>query len=85
MQKNSVSRSKRQNHPNELSGNRRRSVCWSARAENEGQLVELVGDQTPSLKHPRSKIGQEVREQMRCQDKSDCQKSNGEELVCKGY
>ena len=49
------------------------------RSGKEGQLVKLVGDQNSGpVAPPRSKIGQEKREQSRYQGRSDCQKSNGE-------
>ena len=51
------------------------------RPEKEGQLVELVGDQGPNPEAPpRSKIGQERREQRKCQRRRDCQRSEEEEL-----
>ena len=34
---------------------------------------------------PRSKIGKEKREQRRCQERSDCQRSDGEGWVCQGH
>ena len=44
------------------------------RAEKEGQLVELVGDQSPSPEAPStSKRGQEMNEQRRCKERSECQ------------
>ena len=42
------------------------------RPGKEGQLEELVGDQSPDPEAPpRSKIGRERREQRRCQGRSD--------------
>ena len=59
---------------------------WGKRPEKEGHLVELVGDQNPGAKAPPGrKRGQERREQRRCQEMSDCQRSNGEQYVCQGY
>ena len=48
--------------------------------ERERQLVKSVGYQNPGpVAPPRSKRGQEKREQRRCQERSDCQRSGGEE------
>ena len=48
----------------------------------EERLVELVGGQNPGSKAPPwSKIGQERKEQRRCQGRSECQSSDEEELV----
>ena len=56
------------------------------RPEKEGQLVELVGNKNPGPDAPpRSKRGLERREQRRCREKSDSQKSNGEEYLCQGH
>ena len=50
------------------------------RPEREGQLVESIGDQNTSPEAPpRSKIEQKRREQTKCQGRSDCQRSDGEE------
>ena len=53
LQKGSESQSRRRSHPNELSQNyQKRVVRWGGgggRMVKEGQLVELVGDQSPSL------------------------------------
>ena len=46
----------------------------------EGRLIELVGDQYPSPETPpKSKIGRKRRNQKRCQERSDFQRSDGEE------
>ena len=46
----------------------------------KGQIEELVGDQNPGPEAPHmSKIGREGREQRKCQGRSDCQRSDGEE------
>ena len=51
-----------------------------------GQIEELVGGQNPGPKAPpRSRKGQEKREQRKCQERSDCQRSNGEGWVCQGH
>ena len=53
LQKNSYSQSKRQSDDNNLSKDRRmRAVRCSGRAEKEGQLVALAGNQNPSPKAP---------------------------------
>ena len=42
------SRNKTQSYPTELSENcMKATVCWSERAEKEGHLEELEGDQSP--------------------------------------
>ena len=47
--------------------------------EREGQVEELVGDQSPGPEAPpRSKKEQERREQRKCQERSNCQRSDGE-------
>ena len=47
------------------------------RREREEQTEKLVGDQkTGSKVSPRSRTRQERREQRRCQERSDCQKSD---------
>ena len=61
--------------------------------ERRGALVgaigwreELVG--SPNLgpeAPPRSKKGQERREQRRCQEKSNCKRSDVEGWVCQGH
>ena len=57
LQKDSESQSKKQSHPNELFENSRKGdVHWGERPEEEGRLVELVGDQKPGSEAPRSKI-----------------------------
>ena len=54
---------------------------WGDRTEREGQIEELVDDQNPGPEvPPKSKKGQEKREQRRCQGRSD-----GEGWVCKGH
>ena len=62
--KNIESQSKRQSYPNELSENFGKEVVhWGGRAEKERQLVELIGDQSPSAKaSPRNKRGRTARE-----------------------
>ena len=81
LQKDNESQSKTQSHPNKLSDNSRKGdVRWGERPEKEGRFVESVGDQNPDFEAPsRSKIGQERKEQRRCQGKSDCQRSDEEE------
>ena len=55
-------------------------VRWGERSEKEGRLVKLVNDRNPGPKAPpMSKTDRERREQRRCQGKSDCQRSDGEE------
>ena len=44
--------------------------------KKEGRIEELVCDQNPP---PRSRKELEKRQQRKCQEKSDCQKSDGEE------
>ena len=57
-------------------------VLSGGREEKERQLAELVGDQRPSPEaRLRSKTEQERREQRRCRERSDCQRSDGEELA----
>ena len=57
-----------------------RKVCWDERPEKEGRLVELEGDQNPGSEAlPWSKRERERKEQKKCQEKSDCQSSDGEE------
>ena len=81
MQKDSESGSKKQSHPNELSENSRKGdVRWDERPEKEGQLIELVGDQNPGPEAPpRSKLGQERKQERKCQGRSNCQRSDEEE------
>ena len=51
-----------------------------AKDQRERQLVELVGDQNPSPEVPPiSKRERERREQRRGQERSDCERSHGEE------
>ena len=46
----------------------RGDACWGKRPEKLGQIEELVGNQNPGpVAPPRSKKGQENREQRRCQ------------------
>ena len=46
----------------------------------------MAGDHNPSPEAPiRSERGQKRREQRRCQENSDCQRSDGEEYVCQGH
>ena len=76
----SESQSKKQSHPSELFENWRKvDARWGERPEKGGWLEELVGDQNlRSDAPPRSKIGQERREQRRCQGSSDCQRNDKE-------
>ena len=61
---------------------RKRDICWGERPKKEGQLVKLVGDQnTDSEAPPRSKKGQREKNKGR----SNCQRSDEEELVCQSY
>ena len=54
--------------------------------DQRGQIEELVGGQNPGPEAtPRSKKGQEKREQRKCQDRSDCQRSDGEGWVCQSH
>ena len=56
------------------------------RPEREGQTEELVGGQNPrSEAPPRSKKGQEKREQRKCQRRSDCQWRDVEGWICQGH
>ena len=49
-------------------------------------MEELVDGQNPGpVAPPWSRKGQERREQRRCQEKSDCQRSDGEGWVCQGH
>ena len=51
--------------------------CLLGRKTEEGQLVELVGDQNPGPQAPpMSKIERERMERRRCQERSDCQWSD---------
>ena len=53
---------------------------WSKRFKKEGQIEQLIGDQNPGFEAPpMSKKGRERREQRKCQGRSDCQRSDGEE------
>ena len=55
------------------------NVHWGKRLKKDRQIEELVGDQKPGPEAPpRSKKGQERREQRECQGRSDCQRSNVE-------
>ena len=61
----------------------RGDACWGERPEREEQLEELVGDQNSGPEAPpRSKKGPKRREQRKCQERSDCQRSDGEGWVC---
>ena len=54
--------------------------------EREGQIEELVVGQNPGPEAPpMSKKGQEKREQRRCQDRSDYQRSDVEGWMCQGH
>ena len=56
-----------------------RGVFWDKIPEKEGRFVELVSNQNPGPEAPpRNKREQEGREQRRCQERSDCQRSDGE-------
>ena len=49
-------------------------------------MEELVDGQNPGPVAPtRSKKGQEKREESRCQERSDCQRSDGEGWVCQDH
>ena len=78
LQKDSGSQSRKQSHPSELFENRRKDDArWGERPGREGQIEELVGGWNPGPEAPpRSKKGQEKREQRRCQEKSNCQWSD---------
>ena len=53
------------------------AISWRER-EREGQIEDLVGGRNPGPEAPpRSKKGQEKMEQRRCQERSDCQRSDG--------
>ena len=63
---------------------------WSERPERERererQIEELVGGQNPGSETPsRSKIGKKRRVERRCQERSNCQRSNVEGWVCRGH
>ena len=61
-------------------------IRWGEKPGREGQIEGLVGGQNPGPQAPpRSKKGQERREQRRCQEKSDYQRSNVEGWVCQGH
>ena len=63
----------------------RGTLVWAI-GWREGQIKELVDGQNPGPEAPpRSKKGQKKREQRRCQERSDCQWSDGEEWVCQGH
>ena len=52
LQKDNESQSKKQSHPNKIYQNcTLGDICWGGREEKEALLVELVGNQSPSLKH----------------------------------
>ena len=54
---------------------------WGERPEREGRIEELVDGQNPGPEvPPRSKKGEERREQKRCQERSD-----REGWVCQGH
>ena len=56
------------------------------RMEREGHIEELVGGQNPGPETPSwSRKGQENWEQRRCQERSDCQRSDVEGWVCQGH
>ena len=59
---------------------------WGKRLGREGQIEELVGGQNLGpVAPPRSRKGQEKREQRRCHKRSDCQWSDVEGLVGQGH
>ena len=58
-----------------------RVVRWSGKAEKEGQLVELVGDQSPEAP-PRNEKGERKRDARR---RATARRAIGEELVCRGH
>ena len=60
-----------------------RGTLIGAKDRRERDRVELVGGQNPGpVAPPMSKKGQEKRGQKRCQERSDCQRSDGEGWVC---
>ena len=64
----------------------RETLIGAIGAEREGQIEESVGGQNPDPElSPMSKIGQERREQRRCQERSNCQMSDGKGWVCQGH
>ena len=63
-----------------------RGARLSERPEREKRIGELIGGENPSpVAPPRSKEKQERREQRKCQERSDCQRSDGEVWVCQGH
>ena len=56
-------------------------VRWGEKPEKEGWSIELVCDQKSGPEAPaRNKIGREMREQRKCQGRSD-----GEKQVYQGH
>ena len=63
-----------------------RGTLVGAIGQREGRVEELVDGQNPGPGAlPRSKKGQEKREQRRCQESSNCQRSDGEGWVCQNH
>ena len=63
-----------------------RRTLVGAKDQRERQKEDMVGDQNPNPEAPpRSKKGQEKREQGRCQERSDCQRSDVEGWVCQDH
>ena len=56
-----------------------RDEYWGERLEREGRIEESVGGQNPGPEAPtRGRKGRERKEQRRCQERSNCQRSDGE-------
>ena len=63
-----------------------RGTLVGAIDRREGRIEELVGGQNPGHELPhRSRKRQEKRGQGRSQERSDCQRSDGEGWVCQGH
>ena len=63
-----------------------RGMLMRAIGQREGRIEELVGGQSPGPEAPpRSRKGQERRVQRRCQEWSNCQRSDGEGWVCQDH
>ena len=82
MQRDSESQCRRQSHPSKLSENLKEGGRSLGRKTGErGRIKELAdGQNQGSVAPPRSKIGQERREQRRCQGRSD-----GLKCVCQDH
>ena len=80
LQKDSESQSKKLSHPNKLSKKSRETFVGAKDRRKRDSLAKLVGDQNPGPETPpKSKTARERREKRRCRERSDCQKSDGEE------